>query len=350
MKVLLDFLPIIILAICVIVYIYVTQDLRKEVKILKEIKNRINTQIEEEKNELENLNHLELKTREDIVKLLDDQKAALKDKEVAIQRAAEAQEATNRLLVSEQERLAAQIRTEEQLERERMQQRLKTKDEELALLYEKKLNELSSFYNKQSEELENSYRERKEAIDDELITKQLELDEFRKIRESVNQAILRNKELKEKSDFYSLQISQSDREDISILQSMDLRLHHRDVIPKIIWELFIRRPLQEMEKRVIGATKRSGIYKITNKETGEAYIGKTSDFATRWQNHCKTAVGLDGAAHATLHTRLAQDGIWNYTFEILEDVDKDHLSEREAYYIDLYGTKSQLNMKEGSSK
>ena len=131
---------------------------------------------------------------------------------------------------------------------------------------------------------------------------------------------------------------------------MDLRLHHRDVIPKIIWELFIRRPLQEMEKRVIGSSKRSGIYKITNKETGEAYIGKTSDFATRWQNHCKTAVGLDGAAHATLHTRLAQDGLWNYTFEILEDVDKDHLSEREAFYIDLYRTKSQLNMKEGSSK
>ena len=129
---------------------------------------------------------------------------------------------------------------------------------------------------------------------------------------------------------------------------MDLKLHHRDVIPKIIWELFIRRAVQEMEKRVIGPTKRSGIYKITNKETGEAYIGRTTDFAVRFANHAKTTFGLEGAAHATLHTRMAQDGIWNYTFEILEDVDKEHLSEREAFYIDLYGTKTQLNMKEGS--
>jgi hypothetical protein len=37
---------------------------------------------------------------------------------------------------------------------------------------------------------------------------------------------------------------------------------------------------------------------------------------------------------------MAKDGIWNYTFEILEKVDKDHLASREAYYIDLYGTKN----------
>jgi len=129
---------------------------------------------------------------------------------------------------------------------------------------------------------------------------------------------------------------------------MDTRLHNRDVIPKLIWELFIRRPTQEMIKRVVGNEKASGIYKITYKNTGEAYIGKTTDFATRWQNHIKTAIGLEGAARATLHNRMAKDGIWNYTFEILERVDKESLASRESYYINLYGTKSQLNMKEGN--
>ena len=128
---------------------------------------------------------------------------------------------------------------------------------------------------------------------------------------------------------------------------MDARLHNRDVIPKLVWELFIRRPAQEMIKRVTGGTDSSGIYKITYKNTGEAYIGKTTSFSTRWQNHIKTAIGLEGAARTTLHNRMAKDGIWNYTFEILERVDKDHLSVREAYYIDLYGTKTQLNMKSG---
>ncbi|MBQ5474753.1 MAG: GIY-YIG nuclease family protein [Lachnospiraceae bacterium] len=121
---------------------------------------------------------------------------------------------------------------------------------------------------------------------------------------------------------------------------MDLKLHNRDVIPKLIYDLFIKRPLQEMIKRVTGGKKMGGIYKITYKKTGEAYIGKTSsDFGTRWTNHVKTALGLDGCAHATLHTRLAQDGLWNYTFEILEEVDKEKQSEREAFYINLYGTK-----------
>lgn len=129
---------------------------------------------------------------------------------------------------------------------------------------------------------------------------------------------------------------------------MDLKLHNRDVIPKLIWELFIRRPCQEMIKRVTGGRKKSGIYKITYKKTGEAYVGKTTDFSTRWVNHCKTAIGLEGAARATLHNRLGKDGLWNYTWEILEEVDKDNLSSREAFYIDLYGTKTQLNMKEGS--
>jgi len=120
---------------------------------------------------------------------------------------------------------------------------------------------------------------------------------------------------------------------------MDLKLHNRDVIPKLIWELFIRRPCQEMVKRVTGGRKISGIYKITYKETGESYIGKTTDIATRWQNHCKTTIGLEGCARTTLHNRLAQDGLWNYTWEILEEVDKDSLAAREAFYIDLYGTK-----------
>ena len=103
-----------------------------------------------------------------------------------------------------------------------------------------------------------------------------------------------------------------------------------------------------MIKRVLaGRDNVSGIYKVTNKQTGEAYIGRSSNISTRWQNHCKTAIGLDRAASSTFHNRLAKDGIWNYTWEVLEEVPKEKLPEREIFYIDLYGTKQQLNMKAG---
>ena len=44
---------------------------------------------------------------------------------------------------------------------------------------------------------------------------------------------------------------------------------------------------------------------------------------------------------------MEKHGIWNYTFEILEEVPKDKLTEREKFYINLYDTTKQLNMREG---
>lgn len=252
-------------------------------------------------------------------------------------RAQEAHDATERLLLAEQERARANLDGIKQLEEERLKNELKVREATLEQQYQ--------FKQKQFEE---DFQVLNDALQDELKIVKAELDEFQTKRAAVNEAIRRERELEEQEDFYSIDISQADQEDIQLLQSLDLRLHNRDVIPKLVWELFVRRPCQEMIKRVTGGRKVGGIYKITYKKTGEAYIGKTTDFSTRWQNHCKTAIGLEGAARATLHNRLAKDGLWNYTWEILEEVDKDHLSAREGYYIDLYGTKTQLNMKDGS--
>lgn len=261
-----------------------------------------------------------------------------KEREDAMQRAAEATENTERLLRSEQGRLAAELQRKKELEEVKLEQEIEKKRDAMNLYYAKELTKVSQDYELQ-----------KNTMDAELLLLKAELDDFQARREAVHEAILREKELEEKEEFYSIQVNANDQEDIRVLQSMDLKLHNRDVIPKLIYDLFIKRPLQEMIKRVTGGKKMGGIYKITYKKTGEAYIGKTSsDFGTRWTNHVKTAFGLDGCAHATLHTRLAQDGLWNYTFEILEEVDKDKQSEREAFYINLYGTKKQLNMREGN--
>ena len=249
-------------------------------------------------------------------------------------------------------------RREQQIERERLEELqrqsrelLRTEKEhlqsELELTQKLKLQQLQQEYKAKTEVLEEDFQQKKYQIDTELSSCQKSLDQFKQIQDSVNEAIRRKKELEEQEFFYSIDVSENDQEDIAVLQSMDARLHNRDVIPKLVWELFIRRPTQEMIKRVTGNQTSGGIYKITYKKTGEAYIGKTTDFATRWTNHIKTAIGLEAAARATLHHRMAKDGIWNYTFEILEKVDKENLASRESYYIDLYGTKSQLNMKSG---
>ena len=250
-------------------------------------------------------------------------------------RAREARDATERLIEAEHQRAAAW----KKIEQERM-------DRELAL----KEHQLAQQFNFKKQQFTDDFEVLMDAYDDELAAARAEVVDFQNKRAAINEAIAREKEITEREAFYSIDVSPNDQEDITLLQSMDLRLHNRDVIPKLVWELFIRRPTTEMIKRVTGGKKIGGIYKITFKKTGESYIGKTVDFATRWQNHVKTAIGLDGAARATLHNRMAKDGLWNYTFEILEEVDKDHLSARESYYIDLYGTKTQLNMKAGDKQ
>lgn len=191
------------------------------------------------------------------------------------------------------------------------------------------------------------HQEEEENKKNELIQLQSELNEFRSQREAVNEAILREREIQEQEFFYKIDIPKNDQEDIEVLKSIGPQLKNKEALNKLIYEVFIRRALLELIKRITNGKEPSGIYKITNLKTGEAYIGKSTNIATRWQNHIKTACGLDGAARSTFHNRLEKDGIWNYSFEILEEVPKDNLTSKEKFYIDLYQTDKQLNMRKG---
>lgn len=226
------------------------------------------------------------------------------------------------------------------LKQRRKIQKLKSNTDKL---YRKALEEK---YKNLEESAQQEFQVKQRSYNNELSYLRKELEDFRSRRDAINEAIRRERELIEKEDFYKIQLTQNDIEDIKLLDSMKNRLSHKEVLPKVIWESIARRPVSEMIKRVVGQ-KVGGIYKITYIPTGEAYIGRTVNFKDRWQAHIQTALGMEKAASSTLHTHMARNGIWNYNFEILEEVPKDKQSEREKFYIDLYGTQKQLNMKAG---
>lgn len=233
-------------------------------------------------------------------------------------------------------------------------EKLHNLENELLIEKQKKLMTINAEVSLKTIEAQNSFskfleenEEAKKVFQEELVEIRKEVEDFRLRRESINQAILREKELQEKEDFYKVNIAESAQEDIIVLEQIRPRLKNREALSKLIWEVFIQRPTIEMIKRVTAGRDVSGIYKITYTGTGEAYIGKTTNIKTRWQNHIKTAIGLEGAAHSSLHTHMEKHGVWNYTFEILEEVPKDKLTEREKFYINLYDTTKQLNMREG---
>nr|DAX21252.1 MAG TPA: intron associated endonuclease [Caudoviricetes sp.] len=226
------------------------------------------------------------------------------------------------------------------LKQQRKIQKLKSDTDKL---YRKALEEK---YKNLEENAQQEFQAKQRSYNNELSYLKKELEDFRSRRDAINEAIRRERELIEKEDFYKIQLTQNDIEDIKLLDSMRNHLCHKEVLPKVIWESIARRPVNEMIKRVVGQ-KVGGIYKITYIPTGEAYIGRTVNFKDRWQAHIQTALGMEKVASSTLHTHMARNGIWNYSFEILEEVPKDKQSEREKFYIDLYGTQKQLNMKAG---
>lgn len=173
------------------------------------------------------------------------------------------------------------------------------------------------------------------------------LEDFRKRREVINQQVLREKEAQENTDFYRIQLTDNEIEDLKIIKEIEHKFNNKEVLHKAAFDCYIRRPLLEMEKRVLNGRKPSGIYIITYIPTGEIYIGKSTDINNRWQEHCKSAYGVGTIAHSSLHTKMARDGIWNFTFQILEEVPKEKLGEREKYWIEQYGATTLLNQKQG---
>lgn len=166
--------------------------------------------------------------------------------------------------------------------------------------------------------------------------------------EAVNHEILRQRAIEEKNEFYSIQISDSAKNDIEILNEVRPRLSSLEIFNKFIYDNYIGKPTKEMVQRVLAGKNPSGIYKVTNIKTHESYIGKSVKIADRWQNHVKAAAGLGGVAESQFQRALKKYGVDQFTWELIEEVDKDELTNREKYWIQFYQTKEfGYNQREG---
>ena len=188
----------------------------------------------------------------------------------------------------------------------------------------------------------NTQLEQKQQLAEELKSQikiiKADLEEERSKRAAINEEIRRQREVEEQQDFYRIQFSDEDKNDVEILRSVAPRLRHPEAINKVIWNAYYQKPLAELRKRV--GIEGSGVYKITRIKTGEIYIGQAVNVSTRWAEHCKSALGVGTLASSQLHRAMATDGCENFIFELLEETPKDKLRERESYYIDFYDSKN----------
>ncbi len=149
------------------------------------------------------------------------------------------------------------------------------------------------------------------------------------------------------SDAHFLVLSTKSKREIEELLPICAKLSNPTPLYKAMFELYYRNPYKDMVVKQCAA-KVCGIYKITNINSGRVYVGQSVDIGNRWLQHIKRGTGCDSGtiSGSKLYDSMMEDGIWNFRFEILEEVDKSKLTEREHYYIKFFNAvETGYNMK-----
>ena len=150
----------------------------------------------------------------------------------------------------------------------------------------------------------------------------------------------KDEEARKEADFYRIPISSAAKNDIDKLKGVAAQLSKPATLYKLIWKEYYENGFNAMIGRVLGGDKdKGGIYKITDVRNQMCYIGQTTNFKNRWRTHAKRAVKAEEGTSNRLYQEMWENGLENYTFQVVELCDKEKLTEREKFYIDFFNSK-----------
>ena len=167
-------------------------------------------------------------------------------------------------------------------------------------------------------------------------------DELTDLVQKLNSAVEANKraeEIKQKQDFYRLQLTTIDLDEIKRLREVEPYLREKEPLNKVIWKVYYEKPYTDLIGRVVGTGIHTGIYKITNIENQMCYVGQAVNIADRWKQHIKRGIGAEAPTRNKLYPTMLEIGVENFTFEIVEECDKSKLNEREDYWQEFFHAK-----------
>ena len=87
------------------------------------------------------------------------------------------------------------------------------------------------------------------------------------------EAAKRQEELATAQDFYKLNLSNEDIEEITKLREVTVLLRDSEPLNKVIWKVYYEKPYTDLVGRVVGSGVHTGIYKITNINSQKCYVG-----------------------------------------------------------------------------
>lgn len=205
--------------------------------------------------------------------------------------------------------------------------------------YDDLIFKLERFYVQEQDRMAQEATNKIEDLKSEIEEQKAELDKLRETRKATIAAQLKEEEIKKQKDFYCLPIAANDKKDIQILEDVKHRLNNPRILSMLIWSTYFQKKMTTLCNNILGTSVVTGIYKITNQENDKCYIGQSVDVAKRWKDHAKCGLGIDTPVGNKLYQDMQDFGIWNFSWELLEECSREQLNDKERYFIDLYQSK-----------
>lgn len=219
-------------------------------------------------------------------------------------------------------------------------------ENEVALFREEQLNKIKEELiridlqqKSQIEQQQEAYRleakKESDEIDAAICTLRQCCEDLKAKRDITLELIKEEEKIKQEQDFYRIILKKEDVEDIGQLLSIEKYLHNKDVLHKLIYKTYVETSMNAMFGR-IGAKEVPGIYKITNLKNNMVYIGQSTNVKNRLKAHIQTSIGISTIAAQLVHDKMAEEGLENFIFQVIEECPKEKLNDREKYFINYY--------------
>lgn len=200
----------------------------------------------------------------------------------------------------------------------------------------KAISDLEAAAASRESSLAHQYNQTKKEYEQSLVELKEELDKIKATRAAVIEAMRKEQMIKEQQSFYCLQMNDLVLSDINHLNEVKKILNNPRILSMLIWSTYFQKPMTALCNNILGTGQICGIYKITNLNNNMCYIGQAVNVADRWKQHAKCGLNIDTPVGNKLYKAMIEEGIQNFSWELLEECPRDQLNEKEKYYIELY--------------
>ena len=219
---------------------------------------------------------------------------------------------------------------------EELRQHISDIEKDAEKIYQVKTDKLEQEYQQKIEQLSKRQEEIKDQYAADRKAEEEQLESLKATKAAAIEAARKEKLINRKQEDYCLRIPVEEQNDVSILKSIRNRITKPRAVSMIIWSQYYQPVAKKIFPQILGSEDKCGIYKITNQETGECYIGQAKDVRKRWNEHAKCGLSIDTPQGNKLYKAMQEYGLEHFSFELLEECPAEKLNEKERYFISLY--------------